>query len=332
MAHATVLYRVYELPWTTEAEQERNFRKLLAITVAAFLAVAMLLSVLPVPEPEPGAVEEIPPRFARLVLERPEPPPPPPPVERREPEPPPEPEPVREPERVVEQRTVTPEPAAVETPAPPPVDRTLEARERARVAGVLPFAEQLSALRDNEALGRLDAPQVASSAAAAAEAGPAVAERALITSLAGRGSGGINTAALSRDTGGGGLAGRATTQVESPVAALGGGGGEEVSAAGGGERPARSREEIERVFDRNKGAIYALYNRALRENPTLQGKLVLRLTIAPDGRVTHCEVVSSELGDPELEQKLVQRVMLFQFEPKDVEPITTTKPIDFFPG
>lgn len=331
MAHATVLYRVYELPWTTEAEQERNFRKLLAITVAAFLAVAMLLSVLPVPEPEPGAVEEIPPRFARLVLERPEPPPPPPPVERREPEPPPEPEPVREPERVVEQRTVTPEPAAVETPAPPPVDRTLEARERARVAGVLPFAEQLSALRDNEALGRLDAPQVASSSAGA-EAGPAVAERALITSLAGRGSGGINTAALSRDTGGGGLAGRATTQVESPVAALGGGGGEEVSAAGGGERPARSREEIERVFDRNKGAIYALYNRALRENPTLQGKLVLRLTIAPDGRVTHCEVVSSELGDPELEQKLVQRVMLFQFEPKDVEPITTTKPIDFFPG
>src|SRR5690606_14192199 len=260
MAHATVLYRVYELPWTTEAEQERNFRKLLAITVAAFLAVAMLLSVLPVPEPEPGAVEEIPPRFARLVLERPEPPPPPPPVERREPEPPPEPEPVREPERVVEQRTVTPEPAAVETPAPPPVDRTLEARERARVAGVLPFAEQLSALRDNDALGRLEAPQVASSAAAAAEAGPAVAERALITSRAGRGSGGINTAALSRDTGGGGLAGRATTQVESPVAALGGGGGEAV-AASAGERPARSREEIERVFDRNKGAIYALYNR-----------------------------------------------------------------------
>src|SRR5690606_38185290 len=329
MAHAAVLYRVYELPWTTEAEQEQRFRRLLAVTVAAFLAVAMLLSVLPVPEPDPAAVEEIPPRFARLVLERPEPPPPPP-VERREPEPPPQPEPVREPERVVEQRSGTPEPA-VETPAPPPVDRTLEARERGRVAGVLPFAEQLSALRDNDALGRLEAPQVASSAAAAAEAGPAVAERALITSRAGRGSGGINTAALSRDTGGGGLAGRATTQVESPVAALGGGGGEAV-AASAGERPARSREEIERVFDRNKGAIYALYNRALRENPTLQGKVVLRLTIAPDGRVTHCEIVSSELGDPELEQKLVQRVMLFQFEPKDVGSITTTKPIDFFPG
>ena len=94
----------------------------------------------------------------------------------------------------------------------------------------------------------------------------------------------------------------------------------------------RSREEIERVFDRNKGAIYALYNRALRANPTLQGKVVLRLTITPQGTVSFCEIVSSELGDPDLEEKLVQRILLFQFEAKDVETITTTKPIDFFPA
>lgn len=94
----------------------------------------------------------------------------------------------------------------------------------------------------------------------------------------------------------------------------------------------RSREEIERVFDRNKGAIYSLYNRALRANPTLQGKVVLRLTITPEGVVSFCEVVSSELNDPELEQRLVQRILLFQFEAKDVESITTTKPIDFFPA
>ena len=86
------------------------------------------------------------------------------------------------------------------------------------------------------------------------------------------------------------------------------------------------------MFDRNKGAIYALYNRALRQNPSLEGKVVLRLTIAPNGSVTACEVVSSELGDPDLEQKLVQRVLLFQFEARDVEAITTTKPIDFFPA
>jgi TonB family protein len=67
-------------------------------------------------------------------------------------------------------------------------------------------------------------------------------------------------------------------------------------------------------------------------DPTLEGKLVLRLTIAPSGEVTFCEIVSSELEDSELERKLVQRVKLFRFEAKDVEAITTTKPIDFFPA
>ena len=73
-------------------------------------------------------------------------------------------------------------------------------------------------------------------------------------------------------------------------------------------------------------------NRALRADPTLEGKLVLRLTIAPTGEVTLCEVVSSELGDPDLERKLVLRIKQFRFEARDVEAITTTKPIDFFPA
>jgi TonB family protein len=85
------------------------------------------------------------------------------------------------------------------------------------------------------------------------------------------------------------------------------------------------------IFDRNKAAIYALYRRALRVDPTLQGKLVLELTISPAGDVIDCKVVSSELDAPEFESKLVQRVRLFKFGAQDVGTITTTKPIDFFP-
>ena len=156
-------------------------------------------------------------------------------------------------------------------------------------------------------------------------------ERSMITSSVGTASAGINTASMSRNTGGSALAGRNVTAVESPVEAVG-------QSAGGARRTgtsgkaSRSREEIELVFDKNKGAIFALYNRALRQNPILEGKLVLRLTIAPSGEVTFCEVVSSELEDDELERKLVQRVKLFRFEARDVEPVTTTKPIDFFPA
>ena len=70
----------------------------------------------------------------------------------------------------------------------------------------------------------------------------------------------------------------------------------------------------------------------MREKPELRGKLVLELTIAPDGAITRCEVVSSELGDPELERRLVARIKQFRFEARDVGTITVTKPIDFFPA
>jgi len=326
MSTAAVLYRIYDLPWTAGADEEDRFKKIIRAMLVALLVFAVVVSLLPLPQ-QSDDVQEIPKRLARLVIERQAPPPPPPPVVR---ELPPEPEPVVAPERVVEQRSVEPEPVVQNEPEPPPtVDRTAQARERARGAGVLQFANQLSALRNNAEVtaGRLEQ---------TGTAGPGnapVTERSLITSRVGAASGGINTAALSRNTGGGGLGGRATTVVDSPVEGIGfGPAGGAAQRSGDSNKASRSREEIERVFDANKGRIFTLYNRALRENPALQGKVVLRLTIAPDGRVTFCEVVSSELNDPQLEQGLVQRVLQFQFEARDVESITTTKPIDFFPA
>jgi TonB family protein len=327
---AVVIHRIYELPWSTGAEQEQKFRRLVLQCLGALLLLSIVFSVLPVAERDPLATQEIPQRFARLVLEREPPPPPPPVIEQPEPEPivEPEPEPIIEPEPVVEQTVMEPDPEPVIEPEPAPQpDVTEQARERAAVAGLLPFAQDLAALRTNDTLERLGQ----SDTLGTVEGDAPVVERSLITSRAGSRSAGIRTSDLSRSTGGEGLAGRTTTQIESPIEGIGPAGGD-VSRSGTSSRPSRSREEIEIVFDRNKGAIFALYNRALRENPALVGKVVLRLTIEPDGRVTFCEIVSSELGDADLEQRLVQRVLLFQFEAKDVEPITTTKPIDFFPA
>jgi TonB family protein len=156
-------------------------------------------------------------------------------------------------------------------------------------------------------------------------------ERAVLTSGTTRSSGGIQTANLSRNTGGGKLASRSTTRVRSPSGTSARGG-----TAGDSERgtrtAGRSIEEIQMVFDRNKGAIYSVYNRALRKDPTLQGKVVLQLTIAPSGKVIRCELVSSELHDAALGQKITQRVKLFNFESKDVSEVTITYPIDFLPA
>jgi len=312
-------YREYDLPWTTGQSQDKKFQRLLGIVFLVCLALSIVWPFIPVSEPDPFDVEEIPPRIAQLLLEEKPLPPPPPVVEEPEPEPEPEPDTAEpEPEQVVEE---------VPEPEPEPVpDREEIAREQAQAA-LMPFAEDLADLVDNELLDQVADDRQLSASVGEAERN----ERSMITSKVGTASGGINTADMSRNTGGSGIAGRSTTRVASPVAGIGQSGGA-ASRSGSSGKASRSREEIELVFDKNKGAIFALYNRALRRDPSLEGKIVLRLTIDPNGTVSLCEVVSSELGDEELERKLVARIKLFRFEAKDVEAITTTKPIDFFPA
>ena len=298
-------YRLYDLPWSPTEEVERRFRKVVRNAFIVFAVFAILIPLLPVRERNLAKAPEIPDRIVKLVLEKKVPPPPPPPkIEEKKPEP----------EKKVEQ------------PKPPPPKP--DARERAQNAGLLKLQDQLADLRDNAILDK--AAQTKNLSGKIGE--DTRSERSLITSKVGTSSGGINTASLSRGYGGGAgsLSGHTTTQVSS--ATLAAQGTNKVARGAGSGKASRSEEEIAMVFDRNKGAIYALYTRALRDKPDLQGKLVLELTIAADGSVMKCAVVSSELNDPELERKLVARIKLFQFEAKDVGTITVTKPIDFFPA
>lgn len=86
------------------------------------------------------------------------------------------------------------------------------------------------------------------------------------------------------------------------------------------------------MFEKNKGAIYSMYTRALRDEPSLQGKVVLELKISPAGQVVDLRIVSSELKAPDLERKLLARIKLFDFGAKDVDAITVTWPVDFLPS
>lgn len=307
MTTLTVPYRSYELPWTPSPEERDRLRRVLIICFAVVAVLSVVLPLLPLPEKAQQEVEAVPPRFAKLVLERKAPPPPPPPPKVEQPKP------------------VDTKPVPQTQPKPKPAE---DARRKASQAGLLPFQEQLAALRDNSVLDKAAMTKNLSGKVGETTSS----ERSLITSKVGASSGGINTAALSRGygSGAGSLTGHTTTQVTSSTLAAQADDG--VRRGSGSTKAARSREEIELVFDRNKGAIYALYSRALRDKPDLKGKVVLELTIAPTGEITQCRVMSSELNDPELERKLVARVKSFRFEARDVETITTTKPIDFFPA
>jgi len=300
-------YRNFDLPWDIDPEESERLRKFLTVALVTVLVAVAVIPFLPVP-PHSAAQDEVPQRLAKVMLDYkpPEPPPPPP-------------KPKEEPKPEVKVAAVTPK----------PVDRTDEARKKAQKA-VRQFQDELADLRQN--LPEIPVEQTRN---LTGEVGAdSRAERSLITSKVGAASGGIASTSSSRGfgAGAGSLVGHDTTRVGLPAGVPVGGRGEAATRSGVSGKASRSREEIELVFDRNKGAIYALYSRALREQPDLQGKMVLEFTIAPSGEVTMCRVVSSEIRDPELERKIVARVRLFRFEARDVETITTTKPIDFFPA
>jgi TonB family protein len=298
----TDYYRSYELPWESDPEDQRRLRQPLIAGLLLFVLLGLIVPFIHLPKPSETPAEAVPERLARLMVEEKAKPPPP----------------------VVEQPKPKPETKPV--PVPKPVDKTAEARKKAQNSGLLKFQDQLADLRqiDLTPLGQTKNLQ-------GAVGQDSHAERSLIASKAGGASAGITTASASRGfgTGAGSLTGHDTTAVSSGIVAAGSGGN---VAKGGSGKLSRSQEEIALVFDRNKGAIYALYGRALRDTPDLQGKLVLEFTIAPSGEVTECHVVSSELKNAELESKIVARVKLFRFEAKDVAVITTTKPIEFVPA
>ncbi|HUQ11901.1 MAG TPA: AgmX/PglI C-terminal domain-containing protein [Steroidobacteraceae bacterium] len=86
--------------------------------------------------------------------------------------------------------------------------------------------------------------------------------------------------------------------------------------------------DVNRVFDRNKGAIYAIYTRALRDNPRLAGKVIFDFDIATSGDVTACRVQSSKLDAPDVERKICARIALMKFSPRDAT-FTATKTVEF---
>jgi TonB family protein len=297
MAALAPYYRQFNLPWTPREADEQRFWRVLRITLAVVVLLGIAVTLVPLPE-SANKHQEVPERFAKLLIDHPKPPPPPPPPKPKE----------------------QPKPDLAKVDKTKPPDPSKKAQQ-----AISKLKDELAELRDQfrpEDLAKTREVDIKDASS----------ERSLITSKVGNASGGINTANLSRGYGGGAgaLGTHDVARIGSPNGIDAGRGGAQRSGTGG--KAARTREEIEMVFDRNKSAIYAIYNRALRDTPDLQGKVVLQLTIAPWGEVTDCRVISSELKDPELERKLIARIKLFKFEEKDVEALTATKTIDFFPA
>jgi len=79
----------------------------------------------------------------------------------------------------------------------------------------------------------------------------------------------------------------------------------------------RSGQALREVLLRHVPAIQYCYERELRRNPELRGKVVVRITVAPDGSVKNAVIVSSTLENERVERCIISRILLW----KDFPPI-----------
>jgi len=322
-----VSLRPQRMPWSRLGDDDERFRKNLMTTLVAALVLGVVVPLIPMPEPE---VEEValvlPERIVRFVeLDQRRFAPAPPVAEQPKPE-----EPEKTPEPVVANNEQPEVPPAA--PAPEP---EVAPRQRAEAAGILAFRESFENIAQ-----RRPAAQIGSQARIGNAGDGRLPTRSLVTSLAPGSSGGINLSSFSRQVGGDGGGGGSLEGVEvgRVTSNIGDGPGGPGGAAGTGDRAwggaaaGRTDEEIQIVFDRYKASLYRLYNRELRNIPTLRGQMVLKLTIEPSGVVSFLELVSSDMDAPNLAAQVLERVRTFDFGAKDVAPITIVYPIDFLPA
>ena len=308
------------LPWHSGVVEDKRFKWLLVNGLGVFLTMAVLFPFLPAPVIEKTDREKERTEYTRLIIEE-KPLPLPPKVENK-----PIPvvkKPVKAKPKPVP-KVEQPKPKKVK-PKTKPVDLMKQARDKAAKTGVLAFADDLASMRQQVDVSKVKRSNLTRGAAQAEKT-----ERKLLASKAKAAVGGINTAALSRDTGGVALSARETTRIDAPTG-IATGDATQAAATDIVDYSGRSSEAVRRVMDANKGAIFAVYNRALRKDPTLAGKVLFKMVIEPSGKITSLSLLSSELADTALVKKILSRIRLINFGADAVETTEVNYSFDFLP-
>jgi hypothetical protein len=358
--------RLQLMAWARGGEDDRRFYKSLAAALLVGLLLGLLFPMIHLPLPKRLKKDDLlPKRIAQYIRHAQMKPIPPPPVvaakppeqespEEQQPESAEIPEPPEQ--QALQPETQTAAAAEPELPGEPGLppgplgpgtsinDPPGPPEREVANTGILAFKDQIASLAKDRIEPRLGADARLGNADEASRASSPT--RSLLTTNAPGSSRGIDIASLSRNVrggggggggggngGGGGGGGMPGVQVGRATSSIGSIGGVERPKSSGGPALSRTDEEIQIVFDRHKAEFYRFYNRELRNNPALQGLMVLRLTIEPDGSVSMCMLQSTDMEAPDLVTKVVNRVRTIDFGAKEgVQTMTIIYPIDFLPA
>lgn len=295
-------------PWTSTRNDER-FLRLVKWILLTFIIFGAIIPWLPSPEAEKKQLKQISPHLAKLI------------TQKR----------LQKPKiaKVKSQKKKAVKKKSKKKKAKKKVSKKkqVKAKKKAQQSGLMAMTNDIQDLQSMFDLSSLSTTKPLRNSQTSAKT---TKRSSVLSKKATRSSGGIDTSKLSRTTGNTGLAGRQSSKVSSN---LGGGNSRtNIPRRTSSGQSARGLEELTLVFDKYKGALQSIYQRALRKDPTLQGKVVFELTINAAGKVVKCIIISSELGSKSLERRLISRVKSFRFAAKNVATVTVTMPIDLLPS
>lgn len=295
--------------------EDKRFKRILLWVILSILVVGLIVPFLPVFEVEREVKEKIPPRIAKVLMEKKQAPPPPPPIKKPATKKP-------DPEKVIDKKKAPPKKVVKKTP--PQVKKKKSVQERVAKVGLLALKNQLLELREDPVLNRIARKDRKLTKNVKSSSKPT---RASVIKNTTKGSGGIDVSKLSKKTTHTTLAKRTLSKVTTDIQT----GGED-KPLGKENIKGRSLESIRLVIERVKGSLQTLYMRQLRKTPGIQGTVLFDFTIASSGEVVSCKIVESELNSPRLERKFVIKLKSINFGEEDVGEVLIRYPLDFLPS
>jgi TonB family protein len=91
----------------------------------------------------------------------------------------------------------------------------------------------------------------------------------------------------------------------------------------------RDEKAISAIVNRNKIGVKMTYEKYLKRDPNLEGKITVRFTISPAGIVTTVMILENTTGNLAFESELIRKIKMWRFEEISEGDVTVTYPFLF---
>ncbi len=292
------------------SKQDQIFSKVLTILLVAYLIFGIAVPLFERVEIAREVQEKLPAQLAKIILKEKQLPPP------------------EKPKEIVKEE-VKPEELTVDKPIEPPKTKRAVAKQKAATSGLAAMKDDLFAMRD-----AFELTPAKKSSLTKGNSNEVKVKRKLLASQANKQSQSLNAANVGKTVQSDALSSKSTQTIRLAEEEVLASSADDLTTNNGIDAVSGQRSEValRRTLEKSKSRLFALYNRALRKDPFLKGKVLFEIEIQPDGTITKVTIKSSQLDNKKLERQLTLVLKSIRFPAEQVTTMITIWAIEFLPS